>query len=87
VLNAKRIGSGILDFGSLKVVGLILSEALREELIRLGHFALVNRENLVQVLKEIELQMTGLGAGGRAPGPDGRDGAQAGWRKLRGSGF
>jgi len=44
----------------LKVVGLILSEALREELIRLGHFALVNRENLVQVLKEIELQMTGL---------------------------
>jgi hypothetical protein len=45
---------------SLKVVGLILSEALREELIRLGHFALVNRENLVQVLKEIELQMTGL---------------------------
>lgn len=45
---------------SLRVVGLILSEALREELIRLGHFALVNRENLVQVLKEIELQMTGL---------------------------
>jgi len=45
---------------SLRVVGLILSEALREELIRLGHFALVNRENLVQVLKEIELQMSGL---------------------------
>ncbi len=45
---------------SLRVVALILSEALREELIRLGHFALVNRENLVQVLKEIELQMTGL---------------------------
>ena len=45
---------------SLRVVGLILSEALREELIHLGHFALVNRENLVQVLKEIELQMTGL---------------------------
>jgi hypothetical protein len=44
----------------LKVVALILSESLREELIRLGHFALVNRENLVQVLKEIELQMTGL---------------------------
>jgi len=44
----------------LRVVGLILSEALREELIRLGHFALVNRENLVQVLKEIGLQMTGL---------------------------
>ena len=45
---------------SLRVVGLILSEALREELNRLGHFALVNRENLVQVLKEIELQMSGL---------------------------
>jgi hypothetical protein len=45
---------------NLRVVGLILSEALREELIRLGHFTLVNRENLVQVLKEIELQMTGL---------------------------
>jgi hypothetical protein len=44
----------------LKVVALILSESLREELIRLGSFALVNRENLVQVLKEIELQMTGL---------------------------
>jgi len=44
----------------LRVVGLILSEALREELMRLGHFALVNRENLVQVLKEIGLQMTGL---------------------------
>lgn len=45
---------------SLKVVALILSEALREELLRLGQFALVNRENLVQVLKEIEMQMTGL---------------------------
>jgi hypothetical protein len=32
----------------LRVVGLILSEALREELIRLRHFALVNRENLVR---------------------------------------
>ncbi|MDZ4164137.1 MAG: CsgG/HfaB family protein [Smithellaceae bacterium] len=45
---------------SLKVVALILSEALREELHRLGQFSLVNRENLVQVLKEIEMQLTGL---------------------------
>ncbi len=44
----------------LRIVALILSDALREELARLGHFTLVNRENLIHVLKEIELQTTGL---------------------------
>jgi hypothetical protein len=43
-----------------KVAALILSEALREEIYRLGGFALVNRENIVQVLNEMGLQQTGL---------------------------
>jgi hypothetical protein len=43
-----------------KVVALILSEALREELLRLDHFQLVNRENMVKVLEEMALQQTGL---------------------------
>ena len=44
----------------LKIVALILSEALREELFRLGDFILVNRENMNQVLQEIKLCQTGL---------------------------
>ena len=44
----------------LKIVALILSEALREELLRLGNFILVNRENMNQVLQEIKLGQTGL---------------------------
>jgi hypothetical protein len=43
-----------------KVVALILSEALREELFKLGFFKLVNRENIVKVLEEMALQQTGL---------------------------
>jgi len=43
-----------------KIVALILSEALREEVFHLGDFALVNRENIVQILNEIGLQQTGL---------------------------
>ena len=43
-----------------KIVALILSEALREELLRLDHFQLVNRENIVKVLEEMALQQTGL---------------------------
>jgi hypothetical protein len=59
--SRKRLAVYDLDTTEpLKVIGLILSEALRQELTRLGHFALVNRENLIQVLKETELQMTGL---------------------------
>ena len=44
----------------LKIVALILSEALREELFRLGNYILVNRENMNQVLQEIKLGQTGL---------------------------
>ena len=44
----------------LQVVSLILSEALREELFRLGNFSLVNRENLAQVMSENRLQQSGL---------------------------
>jgi hypothetical protein len=44
----------------LKVAALILSEALRAELFRQGHFTLVNRENMVQVLNEMGVQQTGL---------------------------
>jgi hypothetical protein len=43
-----------------RIVALILSEALREELLRLDHFQLVNRENMVKVLEEMALQQTGL---------------------------
>ncbi|MCP4368745.1 MAG: hypothetical protein GY797_11635 [Deltaproteobacteria bacterium] len=44
----------------LKIVALILSESLREELFRLGNFILVNRENMNQVLQEVKLGQTGL---------------------------
>ncbi|MDY6791353.1 MAG: CsgG/HfaB family protein [Thermodesulfobacteriota bacterium] len=44
----------------LKIVALILSEALREELFRLGNFILVNRENMNQVVQEVTLGQTGL---------------------------
>jgi hypothetical protein len=43
-----------------KIVALILSEALREELLKLRFFHLVNRENIVKVLEEMALQQTGL---------------------------
>jgi hypothetical protein len=43
-----------------RIVALILSEALREELLKLGLFQLVNRENIVRVLEEMALQQTGL---------------------------
>jgi hypothetical protein len=44
----------------LRPAAMILSEALREELFKLGRFQLVNRENLGKVLQEIELGMSGL---------------------------
>jgi hypothetical protein len=53
----------VYDFNAsepLRVAALILSEALREELFRLGYFTLVNRENMVQVLNEMGVQQTGL---------------------------
>jgi hypothetical protein len=53
----------VYDFNSedqLNVVSLILSEALREELFMLGKHWLVNRENLQQVMHELNLQQAGL---------------------------
>ncbi len=44
----------------LQVVGLILAEALREELLQLGVFTLVNRENIAKVMEEHKLQQSGL---------------------------
>jgi hypothetical protein len=44
----------------LRPIAMILSEALREELIKLGRFQLVNRENLAKVLQELELRNSGL---------------------------
>lgn len=53
----------VYDFDAiehLNVVALILTEALREELLILGRFALVNRENMMQVVQELKLQQSGL---------------------------
>ncbi|PKN96159.1 MAG: hypothetical protein CVU43_22175, partial [Chloroflexi bacterium HGW-Chloroflexi-5] len=53
----------VYDFNAneqLQVASLVLSEALREELFRLGNFLLVNRENMVQVMSELRLQQSGL---------------------------
>lgn len=53
----------VYDFNAneqLQVISLILSEALREELFRLGKFSLVNREDLAQVMQELSLQQSGL---------------------------
>lgn len=53
----------VYDFNTaenLNVVALILTEALREELYTLGHFQLVNRENLNQIMQELQLQQSGL---------------------------
>lgn len=53
----------VYDFDTvehLKVVGMILTEALREELHKLGGFTLVNRENMAQVMEELKLQQSGL---------------------------
>jgi len=44
----------------LKPAALILSESLREELLNLGRFTLVNRENLRQMMDETKFQMSGL---------------------------
>jgi hypothetical protein len=53
----------VYDFDAteqLRIVGLILAEALREELYKLGGFVLVNRENMAQVMDERKLQQSGL---------------------------
>ncbi len=43
-----------------KIVALILSEALREELLRLRLFKMVNRENIVKILDEMAMQQMGV---------------------------
>ena len=58
-----RINLAVYDLdtiGAYRVVALILSEALRQELFKLGVFHLVNRENMVKVLEEMALRQTGL---------------------------
>jgi hypothetical protein len=50
-----------IDAGErLNIVALILSEALREELFSLGYFTLINRENIVELSREIKLQQSGM---------------------------
>jgi hypothetical protein len=44
----------------MQVAGLILTEALREEIHKLGSFDLVNREDLTRALEELKLQQSGL---------------------------
>ncbi|MBN2515848.1 MAG: hypothetical protein JXC33_07420 [Deltaproteobacteria bacterium] len=53
----------VYDFESkdqFRVIGLILTEALREELLMLGKFTLIDRENIARALEEMALQQTGL---------------------------
>ena len=53
----------VYDFASperLSVVALILADALREELLTLGRFILVNRESMAPVMNELKLQQSGL---------------------------
>ena len=53
----------VYDFNTieqLQVVSLILSDALREELFKLGIFSLVNREDFQKVQHELDLQKSGL---------------------------
>ena len=53
----------VYDFdtvNSLQVVGMILTEALREELHKLGGFVLISRENMSQIMEERKLQESGL---------------------------
>jgi hypothetical protein len=60
---AGRTRLAVLDLNTsepFKIIALILSEALREEIFRMGAFSLVNRENMEQVLNEMGLQQTGL---------------------------
>jgi hypothetical protein len=53
----------VYDFASndqFRVIGLILTEALREELLAYGKYTLIDRENVTQALEEMALQQTGL---------------------------
>ena len=58
-----RVNLAVYDLNTVepyKVIAAILSEALREELFKLGRFNMVNREDMVKILGEMALQMTGL---------------------------
>jgi len=44
----------------MHVAGLIITEALREEIFKLGAFDLVNREDLIRAMEELKLQQSGL---------------------------
>ena len=44
----------------MQVAALILTEALREEIYKLGSFELVNREDLARAMEELKLQHSGL---------------------------
>ncbi|MFO7568823.1 MAG: CsgG/HfaB family protein [Smithellaceae bacterium] len=67
VLSTKTEESGfprlvVFDFDAadtLKVVGLILTESLREALLDAGGFVLVNRENMLKIMDEYKLQQSG----------------------------
>ena len=63
--DKKQNGTRIIvyDFDTaerMRIVGMILAEALREELLKLEGFVLVNRENMVRVMDEYKLQHSGL---------------------------
>jgi len=45
---------------TMQVAGLIITEALREEILKLGSFDLVNREDLSRAMEELKLQQSGL---------------------------
>jgi len=58
-----RTQIAVYDFDSseqLKVVALILADALREELLRYGNITLVNREDIKRVMEELSLGQVGL---------------------------
>jgi hypothetical protein len=56
----KLIVYDISSAESLQVAALILSEALREEILSRGTFNLVNRENMTQLVEELKFQQSGV---------------------------
>jgi hypothetical protein len=60
---AERTRLIVYDFDTvadLRVAGLILAEALRQELHQSGRFVLINREDMVKALEEHKLQWAGI---------------------------
>jgi hypothetical protein len=63
VSDKMRTQIAVYDFDTsepLKVVALILADALREELLRYGNIILVNREDIKRVIEELSLGQVGL---------------------------